>query len=117
MKPGYFGLLQPTPITEEQNEMNMGEIDLVIVPGLGFVKFFFFFYFFFNKDSNGNRLGRGRGHYDQYIEKMEEIKKKQTKDMAHLIGLSYKEQIVLSVPCEEFDKKLDLVLFDDCNKK
>ena len=59
-----------------------GNIDLLIVPGLAF-------------DSNGCRLGQGKGYYDRFIAKMrcQEEKKKPL-----LVGVCLEEQFLDEVP-------------------
>ena len=45
------------PVGPEYKIAQPGDIDLLIVPGLGF-------------DSEGGRLGQGKGYYDRFIQKM-----------------------------------------------
>ena len=83
-----------------------GDIDLLIVPGLGF-------------DNNGNRLGQGKGYYDRWIERM-------TKDgiTLPLIAVGLTPQLVTKedvdgsdddsdgsiIPTAEYDRRMDIVL-------
>ena len=67
-----------------------GIIDLIIVPGLAF-------------DKNLNRLGFGMGYYDKYLSNNDIYK----------IGLCFDEQIVESVPVNELDIKMDMVITKD----
>ena len=67
------------------------EIDLVVVPGLGF-------------DRNGFRLGRGGGFYDRFLSDADLH--------ARLCGLAFQEQIVDEIPREEHDMKVGLVCTD-----
>lgn len=71
-----------------------GGLDVIVVPGLGFTR-------------DGLRLGRGRGYYDNYFQKYEEKFGKKPL----LIGLAYSSQIVDDLPADEFDIKLDQVLY------
>ena len=64
-----------------------GIIDLIIVPGLAF-------------DKNLNRLGFGMGYYDKYLSNNDIYK----------IGLCFDEQIIESVPVNEFDIKMDMII-------
>ncbi|MBI5863659.1 MAG: 5-formyltetrahydrofolate cyclo-ligase, partial [Planctomycetes bacterium] len=73
---------QPVPI---------GDIDLVIVPGLGF-------------DEQGNRLGRGRGFYDRFLAHREY--------RAVSCALAFEEQVVAEIPIEENDRKVDMLVTD-----
>ena len=66
-------------------------IDVVIVPGLGF-------------DLAGNRIGRGRGFYDNFL--------------AHhdfngtACGLALEDQVVEHVPVKEHDMRVDMLVTD-----
>lgn len=62
--------------------------DLVIVPLLGF-------------DRSGNRLGYGGGYYDKFLSR---------NNCKEAIGLGYSLQEVKSLPVEEHDQKLDLII-------
>ena len=72
-----------------------GGLDLVLLPGLGFT-------------SEGYRIGRGKGYYDRYLHKCIQSSKPPI-----TIGLSFREQIVSSIPTEVNDVKLDHVFYDD----
>ena len=65
---------------------------LVLMPGLAF-------------DKTGNRIGYGGGFYDRYLERYEAKGTKFTK-----VALAYDFQIFDSIPVEDFDKKVDLIL-------
>ena len=65
--------------------------DILLVPLVGF-------------DNNLNRLGYGGGFYDRYIEKIDKIKK------VTKIGLAFSYQKILSVPINQYDRKLDFVI-------
>ena len=79
---GDFGILEPVAPPYD------GTIDLVVVPGVAF-------------DSNGGRLGRGRGYYDRFLAKHPE---------ATRIGICFDFQIVDSVPREPFDLTMHAVI-------
>ena len=51
-----WGIPEP-PVDSKYHIAQPGDIDLLIVPGLGF-------------DSKGGRLGQGKGYYDRFIHKM-----------------------------------------------
>lgn len=91
---GAFGILEPGP-SMLKNIVNPeglnGKNVLMIVPGLGFTK-------------SGERLGRGKGYYDRYIERL-------SRSGAKLctVGFCFSEQIVQKIPCGDHDKKVDLV--------
>ena len=55
-------------------------------------------------DSNLNRLGYGGGFYDRYIQKIEKIKK------IIKIGLAFSFQKASSIPINQYDQRLDLII-------
>jgi 5-formyltetrahydrofolate cyclo-ligase len=81
---GAFEVCEPN--TEEFT--NLSAIDLCIVPGLAF-------------DKNGNRLGKGKGFYDKLLPKISCPK----------IGICYDVQLVDNIPCDEWDEKVDFVVY------
>ncbi|XP_002164126.1 5-formyltetrahydrofolate cyclo-ligase [Hydra vulgaris] len=89
-----WNIKQPNDDEKRESSLNGNGLDLVIVPGLGFTK-------------SGFRLGRGKGYYDQYFHKYENVflKKPTT------IGLAYTCQIKESLPIDDFDVQLDYVLY------
>lgn len=70
-----------------------GDLDLLIVPGLGF-------------DGNGNRLGQGKGYYDRFIARMTE------NDISlPLVAVGLEAQFVdEDIPVETYDKQMDMVV-------
>ncbi len=79
---GDFDIMEPVA------EPYVGDIDLVVVPGVAF-------------DKNGNRLGRGKGYYDRFLEKYPQT---------YRLGLCFEFQIVDSVPVEPFDLPMNSVV-------
>lgn len=73
LKPGRFGILEPTATTI----IHPGDIDCVLVPGIAF-------------DGRGARLGFGRGYYDRFLSQLPAA--------AHVCGLAFASQIVERVP-------------------
>lgn len=70
----------PTPIDD---------IDLVIVPGLGF-------------DEKGNRLGRGRGFYDRFLAH---------RDLrAIACAMAFEDQLIEAVPEDENDMRVTMLI-------
>lgn len=81
-----FGLLEPQA---DAPRAMPSEIDLVIVPGIAF-------------DADGNRLGFGGGYYDVLLADPEL--------QAPSVAIAYDEQIVESVPHDERDRSVDVVV-------
>ena len=73
------------------NVIQPGVIDLVVVPGLAF-------------DPHGHRLGRGQGYYDRFLSRL--------RPTATTVGLAFDSQIVDTVPTNERDKAVDIVVTD-----
>lgn len=72
-----------------------GGLDLILMPGLGF-------------DQAGNRLGRGKGFYDTYLERCI----RHPKGKPYTIALAYKEQLCQSIPVDDNDVLIDEVLYE-----
>jgi 5-formyltetrahydrofolate cyclo-ligase len=70
-----------------------GDLDLIVVPGLGF-------------DSEGNRLGQGKGYYDRFIERMILGSDKPP----YLVAVGLDCQLVESIPFGDHDRPMDKVL-------
>ena len=83
MKPGSFGIAEPTG--EDITDLSI--IDMVIVPGVGF-------------DPKGNRLGRGKGFYDRLLKKLD----------APFIGVAYDCQIAECIPALPHDVSMSLII-------
>ena len=83
---GAFNIL--TVKSELRNFIEPAQIDCVIVPGAAF-------------DLSGGRLGLGGGYYDRFLPLAVNAKK---------IALAYDFQLVDSLPTEEHDAKIDMVL-------
>ncbi len=79
--------------TEENvnNHIDKSEIDLLIVPGIGF-------------DKDKNRIGFGKGYYDRFLQNIN----------AEKIGICFEEQIITdkSIPTEEHDIKMNKIVSD-----
>ena len=57
-------------------------------------------------DKTLNRLGYGKGYYDKVISKLRKIKK------IFVIGLAYDNQMVRSIPIDNHDEQMDIILTD-----
>lgn len=80
--PGAFGIMQPNPSAPAV------EPDLVLVPLIAV-------------DSNGARLGRGKGHYDRVLGKLK-------RSGARLIGVGWPVQrLRATIPVDPWDVHLD----------
>ncbi len=78
-----FGIKEP--VAEEL--VTPEEIDLAIIPGVAF-------------DRKGNRLGRGKGFYDRFLN--------QTK--AYKVAVGFDFQILEEIPVASFDVPVDIVV-------
>ena len=79
-----FSIFEPDETLCE--EVAIKKIDLIITPGIAF-------------DSNGGRLGFGKGYYDRLI----------AKTASKNIGVGFKEQFCSKLPEEKFDQKMDAI--------
>lgn len=81
-----YGISEP----EKENAVKVSEedIDVCIIPGLAF-------------DNNFMRLGFGKGYYDRFLSRTKKCFK---------IGLAYDFQIIASLPSEEHDIPLDMIV-------
>lgn len=83
------GELVKKPISEKVVQIK--DVDLVIVPGLGF-------------DQEGNRLGRGGGYYDRFLADSGE---------AILCGVCFDCQVVEKMPINENDAAMDYIVTEN----
>jgi 5-formyltetrahydrofolate cyclo-ligase len=87
VQPGLMGIREPV----EGMPVPVSDIDLVVVPGLGF-------------DEQGNRLGRGRGFYDRFLSH---------RDFRGIAcALAFEEQVVPAVPVAEQDVRMHMLVTD-----
>ncbi|KAG7468111.1 hypothetical protein MATL_G00139390 [Megalops atlanticus] len=91
-----WNIRQPGDKEEREEALTTGGLDLILMPGLGF-------------DKGGNRLGRGKGFYDTYLERC----MRHPKGKPYTIGLAFKEQICKEVPVDDNDIHIDEVLYED----
>lgn len=76
------------PIGEDFTDYK--KIDMIIVPGVAF-------------DRHCNRLGRGRGYYDQFLSKIKALK----------VGVCFDFQLLDNIPAEENDIKMDMIVSEN----
>jgi 5-formyltetrahydrofolate cyclo-ligase len=81
---GTLGILEPKKECERVDSAN---VDLFIVPGVAFGR-------------DGTRIGMGKGYYDRLLYNI----------TAPTVGLAYDFQMFDSVPTNENDKRIDLVI-------
>ena len=95
---GPWGILEPK--RKFYRPSPLGEIDLVIVPGVAF-------------DEAGNRLGFGRGFYDKFLRRLPE--------RVSFIALAFELQVVKSLPCRSHDVAVDYIITEkriiECKKR
>jgi 5-formyltetrahydrofolate cyclo-ligase len=81
---GKFGIREPATTCIA---IPLDDLDLVLVPGVAFAL-------------DGHRIGRGKGFYDRLLENF----------IGEKIGIAFDEQIVETIPAEENDVLMDLIL-------
>lgn len=79
---GQYGILEPV----KKCRVSPEKIGLVVVPGIAF-------------DKKGNRLGRGKGYYDRFLELLPESVPR--------IGLAFDFQILPFLPVNPHDLSVD----------
>jgi 5-formyltetrahydrofolate cyclo-ligase len=88
---GPFGVQQPD--TKRTKKTDIGEIDMIIIPGLAF-------------DRKKNRLGRGAGFYDRFLKSINPPIKK--------VGIAFDFQIFENLPIHPpIDEKVDIVVSEN----
>ena len=88
---GPRGVMQPD--TQSSKEVDIKEIDMVIIPGLAF-------------DREKNRLGRGAGFYDRFLQNITTPTKK--------VGIAFEFQILENLPANlSWDQKVDTVVCEN----
>ena len=87
LEEGPHGILQAK--SDRQKEIEADELDLAIVPGVAF-------------DRKNNRLGRGGGYYDRFLNALP--------DHIPTVGLAFDFQIVDSLPTEDHDRAVSNVV-------
>lgn len=81
---GSFNIMEPAGSLF----VDYDEIDVAVIPGMSF-------------DSSNNRLGRGKGYYDRFLSKIPNACK---------IGVCFGFQKLDSIPADEHDVKVDIVI-------
>ncbi|CAN9506861.1 unnamed protein product [Ophioblennius macclurei] len=92
-----WNIQQPAEDDSSREEaLSGGGVDLILMPGLGF-------------DRSGNRLGRGKGFYDTYLERCI----KHPKGKPYTIALAFKEQLCEQIPVDDNDVLIDEILYEE----
>jgi 5-formyltetrahydrofolate cyclo-ligase len=81
--PGRYGIREPVGGASPE------QLDLIVVPGLAFT-------------ADGNRLGRGAGFYDRFLSTIP--------GYAVKVGVCFAFQLVLEIPVECHDVKVDALV-------
>lgn len=84
---GHFGI--PHPLRLSSKEIPLGSLDLILVPAIAF-------------DRLGNRLGRGGGYFDRFLERVPAGVPR--------VGLAFKFQVVDRLPSEGHDQPVSRVI-------
>ncbi|XP_053572130.1 5-formyltetrahydrofolate cyclo-ligase [Bombina bombina] len=88
-----WNIRQPSEEDSREEALSTGGLDLMLVPGLGF-------------DKEGHRLGRGKGYYDTFLEKYNQLHVGQP----YTIALAFQEQLCESIPVSENDFAIDEII-------
>jgi 5-formyltetrahydrofolate cyclo-ligase len=86
-----YGIREPAASLPVMDPLKTDKNILIIVPGLAFSRSF-------------ERLGRGGGYYDRYLEALQNCRN------VILAGFCWKEQLLDRLPAEEHDIRLDIIV-------
>ena len=86
LRRGAFGIAEPTP---DCPILPPGEADMIVVPGIAF-------------DTDGRRIGYGKGFYDRALHQLEGIGK--------LVGFCFDFQLVEGITDEPHDVQMDMII-------
>ncbi|XP_034277300.1 5-formyltetrahydrofolate cyclo-ligase [Pantherophis guttatus] len=96
-----WNIHQPAEDDAREDALAMADgLDLILMPGLGF-------------DKMGNRLGRGKGYYDTYLQRCLQ----HPKGKPYTIALAFQEQVCHMVPVSETDMRVDEILVEDSEQE
>lgn len=88
LEPGTKGILEP----KKMDIIDVKKLDLVLMPGVAF-------------DRNCNRVGYGLAYYDRFLTHLS--------PSTMIIALAYGFQVVQSLPSEEHDEKVNLIVTEE----
>lgn len=86
MRQGEYGIMEPI----SENYIDIDSIEMVIIPAIAV-------------DTEGNRLGRGKGFYDRLLKDCNAIK----------VVIGYDFQIINKIPTEKHDIPVDYVITEN----
>jgi 5-formyltetrahydrofolate cyclo-ligase len=95
VEPGVLGI--PEPKKEYIRRVEIGLIDLFVLPGVAF-------------DSEGNRLGYGRGYYDRMLGRTAPV---QMVSDVPLIALAFEFQLVDCIPSSVHDVRVHKIVTEN----
>ncbi|MEF3254184.1 MAG: 5-formyltetrahydrofolate cyclo-ligase [Deferribacterales bacterium] len=81
---GNYGIMEPA------GDVKGDRFDIIAIPGVAF-------------DENFYRLGMGKGFYDRMLKRFVGLK----------VGLAYQFQIMKSLPFDDWDEKMDMIITED----
>ena len=90
LEKGAYGIKEPRKSLKNK-KFAPKNLDVVIVPGVAFSK-------------NGYRIGYGGGYYDRFLTRL--------KDETLTIGINYDEMVFNSIPTDEHDLAVDMIITD-----
>ncbi len=99
VEPGMYGIPEPQAHTAHYPTERWHEIDLVIVPGLGY-------------DRSGGRIGYGGGYYDRFMAQLtvaDRNHRPSHKSSPLLAAPAFHQQLVRHIPMEPHDFRIHLL--------
>ncbi len=89
LEKGPFGVREPKTETEE---LDLASVQIALIPGVAF-------------DPAGNRLGRGNGGYDKWLERL-----RAANPAARAWGIAFDCQMVHIIPTQPHDARVDAIV-------
>jgi 5-formyltetrahydrofolate cyclo-ligase len=92
LSPDFMGIREPAFLFDNLFQLHTSQVEQVfmVMPALAF-------------DTNGNRIGFGKGYYDRYLKRIHINKR---------IGICYDFQIMNEIPCTTQDISATMVISD-----
>lgn len=92
-----WGIPEPPTGNEFWTGKAFAAIDFILIPGVGF-------------DSSCQRLGHGKGYYDNFLSMCQNFCDEEGKARPFYVGVSFEEQIVDDIPTSSNDVPLDFIV-------